>query len=121
MLRGMCRCLVCHSKRKDKTRRQIPSRERSDLDILSDGDFVGKDSIAGQSSRTASASAMTDCGLLRIERKAMMLALTRQVKLANMFRACVLARNILSGHPKTGQRWSGQNRPTGRGRDSVVL
>src|SRR6202166_390770 len=91
------------------------------LDILSDGDFVGKDSIAGQSSRTASASAMTDCGLLRIERKAMMLALTRQVKLANMFRACVLARNILSGHPKTGQRWSGQNRPTGRGRDSVVL
>lgn len=22
----------------------------------------------------------------------------------------------LSGHPKTGQRWSGQNRPTGRGR-----
>jgi hypothetical protein len=23
---------------------------------------------------------------------------------------------FLSGHPKTGQRWSGQNRPTGRGR-----
>jgi hypothetical protein len=22
---------------------------------------------------------------------------------------------LLSGHPKTGQRWSGQNRPTGRG------
>ena len=37
------------------------------LDILSDGDFVGKDSVAGQSSRTASASAMTDCSLLRIE------------------------------------------------------
>src|ERR1700719_1979235 len=64
------------------------------LDILSDGDFVGKDSIAGQSSRTASASAMTDCSLLRIEKKAMMLALTRQVKLANIFRAHVLARNI---------------------------
>ena len=64
------------------------------LDILSDGDFVGKDSIAGQSSRTASASAMTDCSLLRIEKKAMMLALTRQVKLANIFWAYVLARNI---------------------------
>jgi hypothetical protein len=30
----------------------------------------------------------------------------------------VTARAImyLSGHPKTGQWWSGQNRPTGRGR-----
>ncbi len=64
------------------------------LDILSDDDFVGKDAIAGQSFRTASASAMTDCSLLRIEKKAMMLALTRQVKLANVFWAYVLARNI---------------------------
>jgi CRP-like cAMP-binding protein len=64
------------------------------LDILSDGDFLGKDSVAGQSSRTASASAMTDCTLLRIEKKAMLLALTRHVKLANMFWAYVLARNI---------------------------
>ena len=64
------------------------------LDILSDGDFVGKDSVAGQSFRTASASAMTDCILLRIEEKAMLLALTRHVKLANIFRAYVLARNI---------------------------
>src|SRR5258708_17420962 len=27
----------------------------------------------------------------------------------------------LSGHPKTGQRWSGQNRPTEEAGDSVVL
>jgi len=64
------------------------------LDLLSDGDFVGKDSIAGQPSRMASARAMTDCSLLRIEKDAMILALTRQVKLANMFWAYVLARNI---------------------------
>ncbi|MGO9087819.1 MAG: Crp/Fnr family transcriptional regulator [Candidatus Sulfotelmatobacter sp.] len=64
------------------------------FDILSDGDFVGKDSVAGQSSRTASASAMTDCTLLRIKKKVMLLALTRHVKLANMFWAYVLARNI---------------------------
>jgi CRP/FNR family transcriptional regulator, cyclic AMP receptor protein len=64
------------------------------LDILSDQDFVGKDSIAGQSSRTASALAITDCSLLQITKKVMMLALTRQVKLANMFWAYVLARNI---------------------------
>ena len=64
------------------------------LDILSDGDFVGKDSVAGQTSRTASASAMTDCSLLRIEKKAMLLALTRQIKLANMFWGYVLARYL---------------------------
>jgi len=64
------------------------------LDILSDGDFVGKDSLAGQSCRTASASAMTDCTLLRIKKKVMLLALARHVKLANMFWAYVLARNI---------------------------
>ena len=64
------------------------------LDILSDADFVGKDSIAGQSCRTASASAITDCSLLRITKNVMMLALTRQVKLANLFLAYVLARNI---------------------------
>jgi CRP-like cAMP-binding protein len=37
---------------------------------------------------------MTDCRLLRIEKDAMMLTLRRQVKLANMFLAYVLARNI---------------------------
>jgi CRP/FNR family transcriptional regulator, cyclic AMP receptor protein len=64
------------------------------LDLLSDGDFVGKDSIGGQPSRTASARAITDCSLLRIEKNVMLLALTRQLKLANMFWSYVLARNI---------------------------
>jgi len=64
------------------------------LDILGDGDFVGSDSIAGQSSRTASASAMTNCTVLRIKKNAMLLALTRHMKLANIFWAYLLTRNI---------------------------
>jgi CRP-like cAMP-binding protein len=64
------------------------------LDILGDADFFGKDSLAGRSSCTASASAITDCSLLRITKRAMMLALSRQVKLANVFWAYVLARNL---------------------------
>ena len=64
------------------------------LDILSDADFVGKDSIAGKPFRTASARAITDCSLLRITKKVMLLALARQVKLANVFWAYVLATNI---------------------------
>jgi CRP-like cAMP-binding protein len=64
------------------------------LDILSDADFVGNDSIAGRSVRTASASAITDCSLLRITKTVMMVALTRHVKLANVFWAYVLTRYI---------------------------
>lgn len=64
------------------------------IDILDNGDFVGKDSVAGQPTRTASASALTDCHLLRIERKAMMGALAQEVTLLDSFCASLLAWNI---------------------------
>jgi CRP-like cAMP-binding protein len=70
------------------------SGKEATLDILSEKDFVGKDSIAGHTSRSASATAMTDCSVLRIEKKAMLFALTKEVKLANVFWAYVLARNL---------------------------
>lgn len=71
-----------------------PTGREAVLDILSDEDFVGFDSMAGQSSRMASAHAMTDCSLLCIEKKTMLRALAQHLKLANMFWAYVLARNI---------------------------
>jgi CRP/FNR family transcriptional regulator, cyclic AMP receptor protein len=64
------------------------------LDILSKADFVGKDSLSGVSTRTASASALTDSRLLRITKEVMLLALKRQVKLANVFWAYLLQCNI---------------------------
>ena len=64
------------------------------LDILGGEDFIGKDSLTGQTSFSATATAITDCSLLRIEKKAMMLALKRHVKLANLFLAYTLAKNI---------------------------
>lgn len=64
------------------------------LDILSDGDLVGEDSIADQSSRTASAITITNCSLLRIEKRAMMLALKSQARLANALLAYMVASNI---------------------------
>ena len=74
------------------------------LDILNAGDFVGTDALAGVSSRTASASAMTDCTLLRIKKRAMLLALKRHVVLANIFWAYVLARNIRYQQDMVSQR-----------------
>jgi CRP-like cAMP-binding protein len=76
------------------------------LDILGEEDFIGKDSIAGQSSRTASAVAMTECIVLCIEKKTMVLALTRQLKLSNLFWAYVLARNIRYQQDLVAQRCS---------------
>jgi CRP/FNR family cyclic AMP-dependent transcriptional regulator len=40
------------------------------------------------------ATAMTDCAVLRIDKKAMMQALHREHEFSDMFVACLLARNI---------------------------
>ena len=40
------------------------------IGILSEGNFFGEGSLAGQALRMGSAAAMTDCQLLRIEKKA---------------------------------------------------
>jgi CRP/FNR family cyclic AMP-dependent transcriptional regulator len=64
------------------------------LGILSAGEFFGEGGLAGQHLRMGSASAMTDCELLRIEKKAMMLALHREHKFSDLFVAYLLARNI---------------------------
>jgi len=68
--------------------------KRTTIDILGDEDFVGKDAVGGQPIRTASANALTDCQLLRIEKKTMMLALAQEVTLSNAFCVFLLARNI---------------------------
>jgi CRP/FNR family transcriptional regulator, cyclic AMP receptor protein len=81
-------------KRMVRLRVKSQAGKETTLDILSDGDFIGEDSIAGQSSCTSSATAMTDCSLLRIEKKAILPVLTSEVKLANTFLAYVLASNL---------------------------
>jgi|SRR5450631_1932929 len=64
------------------------------LGILSGGELFGEGGLAGQSSRFASATAVTDCELLRIGKNAMMLALHREHAFSDMFVLYLLARNI---------------------------
>jgi CRP/FNR family transcriptional regulator, cyclic AMP receptor protein len=64
------------------------------IGILGDSDFFGEGCLAGQPLCIGSASAMTNCEILRIDKKAMMLALRREHKLSDMFVAYLLARNI---------------------------
>jgi CRP/FNR family cyclic AMP-dependent transcriptional regulator len=62
--------------------------------ILGDRDFFGEGCLAGQPLRMGSAGAITDCDLLRIDKKAMMQALHQEHNLSDRFVAYLLARNI---------------------------
>jgi CRP-like cAMP-binding protein len=64
------------------------------IGILGDGDFFGEGSLAGQTLRMSSASAMTDCAVLKIDKLAMMEALHRKHEFSDLFVAYLLARNI---------------------------
>jgi len=64
------------------------------LGILSEGDFFGEGGLAGQALRMGSATAMTDCEFLRIDNKAMVLALHREHTFSDLFVAYLLARNV---------------------------
>lgn len=81
---------------KGKVRLTVVSKigKQATIAMLSEGSFFGEGSLAGQALRIGSAAAMTDCQLLRIEKRAMMDALHREHTLSDMFVAYLLARNI---------------------------
>ncbi len=64
------------------------------LGILGEGDFFGEGGLAGQPLRMSSATALTDCVLLHIGRKAMMHAMSLEPKLSAVFVKYLLKRNI---------------------------
>ncbi len=64
------------------------------LGILGEGDFFGEGGLAGQPLRMSSATTLTDCTLLHIERKAMVHAMSLEPKLSALFVKYLLKRNI---------------------------
>jgi CRP/FNR family transcriptional regulator, cyclic AMP receptor protein len=62
--------------------------------ILKEGDFFGEGCLAGQSIRMGTAAALTDCKVMRIENKEMIVALHREHTLSDMFTVYLLGRNI---------------------------
>jgi CRP/FNR family cyclic AMP-dependent transcriptional regulator len=81
---------------KGKVRLTVVSEKGKEatIAILNPGDFCGEGGLAGQPIRMGSAIAMTDCELMRIDKKAMMLALHRENTLSDLFTAYLLGRNI---------------------------
>jgi CRP-like cAMP-binding protein len=64
------------------------------ISILGEGAFFGEGSLAGQVLRMDSATAMTDCVVLRIDKGTMMDALHGEHEFSDLFVAYLLARNI---------------------------
>ena len=64
------------------------------IGILNEGDFLGEGCLTGQSLRLGSATALTDCAVMRIEKKAMMEVLHREHAFSDIFVAYLLTRNI---------------------------
>jgi len=81
---------------KGKVRLTVVSKigKEATLGMLGEGEFFGEGGLAGQPLRMGSATAMTECELLRIDKKAMMLALHREHTFSDLFVAYLLARNI---------------------------
>ncbi len=64
------------------------------IGVLNEGDFFGEGCLIGQPLRMCSATAVTDCTVMRIEKKAMMEVIHREHSFSDMFVAYLLTRNI---------------------------
>jgi CRP/FNR family transcriptional regulator, cyclic AMP receptor protein len=64
------------------------------IGILNQGDFFGEGCLTGQLLRLSSATAITNCSVMKIDKKSMMEVLHREHAFSDMFVAYLLARNI---------------------------
>jgi CRP-like cAMP-binding protein len=62
--------------------------------ILKDGDFFGEGCLAGQQLRMATAVAITECSIMKLEKAAVVRILHEEPSFAELFLAHVLSRNI---------------------------
>ncbi len=82
--------------RRGKVKLAVTSKEGKEaiVAILDTGEFFGEGCLAGQQLRMATATAVTDCTLLRIERQLMTRLLHEQHQISELFVAHLLSRNI---------------------------
>jgi CRP/FNR family transcriptional regulator, cyclic AMP receptor protein len=81
---------------KGKVRLTVVSQagKEATIALLAEGSFFGEGALAGQVLRMGSAEAMSDCEILRVDKKAMMSALHREHAFSDLFVGYLLARNI---------------------------
>jgi CRP-like cAMP-binding protein len=81
---------------KGKVRLTVVSKsgKEATIGILNEGDFFGESCLTGRFLRLGSATAMTECSVMRIEKKSMMEVLHREHAFSDMFVAYLLKRNF---------------------------
>src|SRR6478752_8204819 len=81
---------------KGKVRLSVVSEagKEATIGILGEGDFFGEGCLTGQLLRLGSVTAMTDCSVMRIDKKAMVAVLHREHAFSDLFVAYLLTRNI---------------------------
>ncbi len=79
-----------------KVRLSVVSKngKEATIGVLNEGDFFGEGCLTGQPLRMCSATAMTDCTVMRIDKKSMMVVIHREHAFSDMFVAYLLTRNI---------------------------
>jgi len=70
------------------------------IGILNEGDFFGECCLTRQPLRLYSATAMTDCSVMRIDKKSMVKTLHREHAFSDMFVASLLARGFMFGRQR---------------------
>jgi len=82
--------------RRGKVKLAVTSKEGREaiVAVLGAGEFFGEGCLAGQQLRMATATAMTDCALFRIEKPQMTQMLHKQHEISELFVTHLLSRNI---------------------------
>jgi len=82
--------------REGKVKLSVVSQQGKEaiIALLESGDFFGEGCLAGQPLRMASATAITDCTLARLEKSIMVQILHEQHAISEMFVTHLLSRNI---------------------------
>ena len=70
------------------------SGKEATIGILNKGDFFGEGCLIGQTLRLCSATSMTDCSVMKVDKKSMVNVLHREHAFSDMFVAYLLTRNI---------------------------
>jgi CRP/FNR family transcriptional regulator, cyclic AMP receptor protein len=81
---------------KGKVRLTVVSQsgKEATIGILIEGDFFGEGCLKGQPLRMCSATAMTDCSVMKIDKQSMIEVLHREHAFSDMFVAYLLTKNI---------------------------
>jgi len=82
--------------RRGKVKLSVTSQQGKEaiVAVLSAGDFFGEGCLAGQSLRIATAISVTDCTLMRIDKRTMTRMLHEQHNISELFVTHLLSRNI---------------------------